>query len=293
MGLCSAMLKNFFRLDNPVDIFDETALVAHFQHSRDIRNVLYQPAEWPVAIRSLKNVNFTNVSLSKTQFSNVTFTECHFRDCLFIGAEFDHVEFHRCTFINCNPHKARFNDCYLDPRTISFDKSYRDFAANVVLHIYHELYENAVNSRQYHWSAAADFAFRQWRRAQTAYDYKQGRLTKWQALSSNIASYIYEYSAGFGHRPLRFILSTLACFGCISIVNSLALPGSIAINGRTVEELTVIDSIFYSVSMLTALGFSSITPVSAGAKLLAVAEAFLGIGWLGIYTALLVKRFIR
>lgn len=287
------MLTNFFRLDDSYDVFDEPAFVAHFLHARDIRNVLYEPDHWPSSIRSLNGVHFTNVSLSKTRISNVTFTECHFRDCLFIGTEFSQVEFHRCTFTDCNLHKARLNDCYLDPRTVFFDKSYRKSAANVALHIYHELYENAVNSRQYHWSAAADFSYRQWRRAQTAYDRRQGRLTGWQASVSIITSYVYEYTAGFGYRPIRFAATTLILFLFIALLNWLVLPGSLLINDRRNIEFSFVDSIFYSVSMLTGLGFSFITPVTSFAKLLAVAEAFLGIGWLGIYTALLVKRFIR
>lgn len=288
------MLTDLFKLDLPVVEFDEAELERHFQTSKDIRSVLFRPDDWPSsALSSIKGVNFTNVSLSKTSIKKVTFTGCTFEDCLFIGTVFEDVEFHGCKFINCNLHKAHFSECYIDPTIFEFDRAFGVSASNMVLHVYHELYKNASDARQSRWAATADFRFRQWQRAQLNYDFKEGRIGRWHRRRANLSSYIYEYSAGFGYRPLRFVLSTLIAFALVSLFNWIAIGDAFTVDGVRPSHLTLVNSIFYSFSMLTALGFSSIVPLSAGAKLLAVGEALLGIGWLGIFTALLVKRFTR
>jgi Pentapeptide repeats (9 copies) len=160
----SAMLTNFFRLDTPFEEFDEEKLIRHFRVASDLKSTLYQPDRWPNDTRKLKSVTFTNVSLSKTVFENVTFTACEFVDCLFIGSLFTNVEFHRCKFTDCNFYKTEFDRCYIDPRTISFDKRYRRETANIGVQLYHQLLENSSRSRQSKFEMNADIEFRRWRR---------------------------------------------------------------------------------------------------------------------------------
>jgi len=288
------MLANFFELNEPFEEFDEQALVTHLLHGSDIRDVLYRPDEWPAdKIHRIDSATFTNVSLSKTVIRQVTFSGCTFRDCLFIGTTFEEVEFHGCKFIDCNLNKVEFRACYIDPASFEFDRSYQKTASNVVLYLYHELYRNATDARQGHWAATADFRFRQWKRAQLNYDLDKGRISKFQKLRSQSGSDIYEYVAGFGYRPVRFMICTVIAFLFISLLNWVFVYESFLVNGHLVSNITLIDSIFYTFSMMTVLGFSFIVPVAATAKLLAVLLALLGVGWMGIFTALLVKRFLR
>jgi hypothetical protein len=100
-------------------------------------------------------------------------------------------------------------------------------------------------------------------------------------------------ATGFGYRPWRFIVTTVIVFTVFSFVNMTLLPGALRQDGDVIKEIALSDAIFYTYSMLTALGFSTIVPITGFAKILAVAEALLGIGWLGLFTSLLVKRFIR
>jgi hypothetical protein len=287
------MLQEFFRLDEPFRTFDTEALVSHFKISNDLRSVLYEPDHWPSDLRKVKELNFKNVSLSKTQFRNVTFTSCQFEDCLFIGSIFSNIEFHRCTFTNCNFYKAEFANCYIDPLTISFDRRYRRVAANVGVQLYHQLLENGSSTKQSRFEMTADIEFRKWRRWQLRYDYRSAKITRWGFAAEWLRSCLYEYAAGFGYRPLRFVVATILLFSAISILNAHMLPGALQQDGQVVERMTIADSVFYTYSMLTALGFSTIIPTTAFARVLAVFEALTGIGWLGIFTSLLVKRFIR
>ena len=287
------MLNNFFQLNPPITHFDDNQLTAHFRASVDLRSVLYQPDDWPSSIRRLSSITFTNVSVSKTKFANCTFTQCQFEDCLFIGCEFVGVEFHRCQFVNCNFYKARFDNCYLDPRTISFDRSYHRSAANVGVSLFQQLYENASKSRQPDFLMEADIEFRRWKRRQLRYDQESGKIRRAERYAKTAASIIYEVLTGFGYRPLRFIVATVIIFTAISVLNMYLLSGLLKQDGTIASSISLPDAIFYTYSMLSVLGFSSIVPDGSFAKIVTVAEALMGVGWLGLFTSLLVKRFIR
>jgi hypothetical protein len=288
------MLSNFFQLNGQFRRFDEAELVSHFRESLDLRSVLYGPDNWPnSSLRRLKSATFENVSLSKTTFKECTFINCKFTDCLFIGSIFESVEFHRCTFINCNFYKSAFESCYIDPRTISFDRKYRHSAANVGVSLYHELYENAARSRQPDFLMFADIEFRRWKRWQLEYDQKTSKISVVERYAKAVSSWIYEVLTGFGYRPLRFIIITIVFFNLLSLINMGILPETLKQDGEVVHTIDTADAVFYTYSMLTALGFSTIVPVTGLGKIMAVAQALLGIGWLGLFTSLLVKRFIR
>jgi ion channel len=139
----------------------------------------------------------------------------------------------------------------------------------------------------------ADIQFRRWKRWQLKYDLKNGKIDRLQWITRNTSSVVYELLTGFGYRPSRFIITTLLTFSIISFVNMAVLPGSLKQDGAVIKSITVPDAIFYTYSMLTALGFSTIVPDTGLAKLIAVSEALVGIGWLGLFTSLLVKRLIR
>src|SRR5262249_22001753 len=164
--------RDFFKLDVPFETFDEARLIQHFQISNDLRNVLYEPAEWPTGLRRITNRTFKNVSLSKKVISAVTFRGCHFEDCLFIGTTFDDVHFHKCSFINCNFFKTEIIDCYFDPKSVRFNRSYKKTAANIGVQFFQQLLENSSRTRQPFFEIDADIRFRQWKRAQLRYDYR-------------------------------------------------------------------------------------------------------------------------
>lgn len=285
------MLTDFFQPNHPLTTFDAAALQSHFETSNDIRNAYFEPPIWPLGV--LRKKHFTNVSLAKTIFRRTTFTECSFEDCLFIGSTFDNVEFHRCRFINCNFYKSTFEGVYLDPATIYLDRSYRKTAANVGLALYRALYEDASKMRQSDYAIKADIEFRRWKRWQLGYDAKSKKISFLQRVTQHAFSLTYEWIAGFGYKPSQFIFATICLFTTVSIINSWALSGALLQDGKIVKILTLPDGIYFTYSMLTALGFSTITPTTSFAKMVAVFEALFGIGWLGIFTSLLVKKFIK
>jgi Ion channel/Pentapeptide repeats (8 copies) len=287
------MLFNFFRLDDPFDTFDEAELIQHFRTSNDLRNVLYEPAEWPKELRRCTSYNFKNVSLSKKLIENCTFRNCYFEDCLFIATVFNNVHFHNCRFTNCNFFKAEVSECYLDPKSIRFDKRYKKTAANIGVQFFQQLLENSSRTKQPFFEIDADIKFRQWKRAQLRYDYRTRKIGRAQLVIGYLRSGLYELFCGFGYRPLRFAVWTIILFLTVATINLGLFTGGLTVNGVAVRRPDFVDSVFFTFSVLTVLGFSSIVPVGSAAKLLTVLEALGGVGWMGLFTSLLVKRFLK
>jgi hypothetical protein len=177
---------------------------------------------------------------------------------------------------------------------MDFDKTYKTTAANVAVNLYQALLENSYHINQFDFVMEADIRLRRWKRAQLTHDRETNRISSQEAKWRFTKSVFYEHVAGFGYKPQRFFISTIALFLLISVINYYILSGAISnTNGDSLKVTSFVDSVFYSFSILTVLGFSSIVPTTSVAKLITVAEALISIGWLGIYTSLLVKRFIR
>lgn len=255
--------------------------------------MLYRPDNWPDNIREVKNCSFKNVSFSKTEISNATFKNCTFTDCLFIATVFDGVEFHKCKFVDCNLNKSKISRCYWEPMSVSFNDAYKKSAANVGVYTYQQLMKNAEDMDQKDWVMDADIKFRNWKREQLAYDEKTGKITKRQRVLEYAKNLIYDKACKYGYSPFRFSLITIILFCAISYLNLCLFSSGLQVNGVEQGTLTYIDSVFYTFSVMTALGFSTIIPMSPWVKVITVLEAFFGIVWLGFFISMVVKRILK
>lgn len=263
-----------------------------------VANIVFPPGEWSPSNRKIRKVKFTGVAFSKTKISQITFIDCNFEDCLFIGAHIDEVEFHGCELVNCNFWKIRLTRVYLRPDKVKLARRFRSEAANVGISIFQEMLANFAEQRQDQFFMQADIQFRRWKRYQIWHDLRQERKRLSEALWEWISSKTYECVCGFGYRPLRFFICTLLLFSTISYLNYILIGDAIQVAGTastaaSAAHASFVDTVFYSFSILTVLGFSTVTPASDTAKMLAVIEALASIGWLGMFTAVLVKRFLR
>jgi hypothetical protein len=287
------MLDDFKKLNGDIQELTEVTLLPLIQGTAKLESFQYNPAEWPASSRKLSDKVFCNVGLSKTTFKAMTFKNCFFEDCLFIGSTFDQVEFHRCTFKDCNFYKADFNRCYIDPSSFKFHDAYKASDSNMGVSLFQGLLENSSVMHQAQFGMTADIRFRQWKRAQLSYDGKIGKIGRWKMVYDWLSSLVYEYTSGFGYKPLRFFGFTVLLFAIVSVGNFVFLRHQITVGSGPNTLSSFSDAVFYSFSILTVLGFSSITPTSGAAKIVAVSEALAAIGWLSIYTSLVVKRFVR
>lgn len=298
------MLSSLFRLDGTPVILAAGEMPS-MSPGDIVTNTVFPPGEWVPPTGKVRNVTFRNVAFSKTLISQVTFTDCKFEDCLFTGAHLNEVEFHGCDLVNCTLWKIRLTKVYIRPECVKFARRFRVEAANVGISAFQAMLSNFAEERQDVFFMQADIRFRRWTRYQIWHDLREEKKTAREAWWAWACSITHEGLTGFGYRPVRFFMWTLALFFAVSYMNyhligdTIQVAGSevssaVAGNGATAPtHVSFIDSVFYSFSVLTVLGFSSVTPVSDGAKILTVLEALASIGWLGIFTAVLVKRFLR
>lgn len=287
------MLNNLFKLNGtPGQVLDSSQMPSmELEHIVD--SFVFRDGSWEPLRKRIKSVKFVNSSFSRISMEKLTFQDCIFEDCLFLGTRFSEVQFHGCKFINCNFWKANFSQVYIDPRTIYFDPRYKIEAANAGVVMYQALLSNFSEDRQDKFFMFADINFRKWKRYQIKWELKNNRITKYEAKSKWMTSIIYQYIAGFGYNPLLFSTWTLIFFVIVTAINYVLIGNSVRIDGIEIPQSSFVDTLFYTFSILTVLGFSSIIPSSDGAKILTVTEAFIAVGWLGIFTSILVKRFLR
>ncbi len=289
----SQLLDNLFRLNGQPTTVGPKTPAPGMSPGDTVSNVVFEPAGWSSPVRRVREVTFRNVSFSGTTISKVTFSDSTFEDCLFVGAKLDQVEFHGCKFRNCNFWKADFNHVYIDPHSIALDGRYRAEAANIGISVFQSLLANFSAERQDEYFMRADILFRRWKRYQIWHDLRRKRIGRCAAISKWGASITYELAAGFGYKPWRIFGTTVILFLAVSYLNYLFIGSDVIIAGAEIRHASFVDTVFYTFSILTILGFSSIVPSSSAAKLLTVFEALVAIGWLGILTSVFVKRVLR
>lgn len=287
------MLTDFFKLDGTPSVHQMGTQMPGMSPGQSVTNTVFKGEKWGQPRMKIKGVTFKNVSISSMELFQITFTECVFEDCLFRGSFFHEVEFHKCRLINCNMWKAKFEKCYLDPATISLDSRYHVEASNVGVTMYQALLSNYANERQDAFYAHADIEFRRWKRHQLCYDIRKQNVDFFPGHWRRLRSFIFDLVAGYGYKPARFFVVTVISFLVISVLNHFFIGDDLLINGQRLPSISFIDSVFYSFSILTVLGFSTVVPDGAVAKLLTVFEALAAIGWLSIFTSVLVKRLLR
>ena len=286
------VLINLFKLDGTPTIIGHEDPVPAMSPGNVVANVVFQNDRWAAPTKNVRDVTFRSVAFPKI-VSRVTFTDCSFEDCLFLGTRFEEVEFHGCSFVNCNLWKARFERVYLDPDSIVLEARFKVEAANAGISVYQALLSNFAEERQDEFYMEADIRFRRWKRYQIWADLRRRRLSRTKAYTKWLASVTYEVLAGFGYRPVRFFGWTVVLFLAISCVNYKVIGDGVSVNGANVAYASLVDTMFYTFSVLTVLGFSSIVPTDGFSKMLTVFEALAAVGWLGIFTSVLVKRFLR
>lgn len=259
-----------------------------------VSNIVFDQHQWlePQQTR-FREVTYRNVAFSKLTLSRLTFSDCSFEDCIFVGTHFEEIDFHSCKFVNCNFWKARFRQVYLNPDTIKLEQRFKVEAANTGISVFHALLGNFAEERQDEFYMQTDILFKRWKRYQIWSDVRRKRIRWLPAFWRWLSSITYECVAGFGYRPARFFLVTVVLFLVFSLLNYWVIGDAVKVDGVLVAHATWVDTIFYTFSILTVLGFSSIVPASECAKLITVMEALMAIGWLGVFTSILVKRFLR
>jgi len=300
-----AVLSSFFEIDNAHNALELTCYENFencFTNSEQLINARAMGIEFRERSRIFENKTFKNIKFNKSTFSQITFKDCTFRDCLFVGCKFSDVEFHDTKFFDCNFYKAKFSRVYIDVRLVNFDQSYRTSHSNVMLGFYQEIFDNYADAHQWKFALYADIRRRQWDRYQIRYNIKQWKYDRdnwsqgspWAFLKrcgAYAGNLISDYGMCFGYGPWRFLFWTgllMYCFSSVIEANwdlfgfpDLPHPPRFS------------DAFFYVVTIWSTLGYSSLVPSTETGKYISSSLGMLGLAWTGLFTAILIRRFVR
>jgi hypothetical protein len=291
------VLNNFFKLNEPFQYVNSSATFFELLAASDlVQDVAYTPrvltATRPYG--EIKGKTFKNVSFKATTVRRLEFRACTFRDCLFLGTMFRDCEFHDCRFVGCNPYKARFSGTYINP--LSFDENtlLPSTQSNIGVGLYQQLLANALQAHQSDFAGAAEFLFRRWKRHLLGYEHKR-KKTLWASFALQwTRSKVYEVFAGYGLRPGRFALWSLAFLVAVISLNHL-LWGSLSMTGnhQGLERRQPIVSAYYTIVTLTTVGYGDIVPGSLFGMAVACVEALVGIVWLSMLVGVVFRKVFR
>lgn len=290
------MSDDFFKLHGQFDQIDEGDFFEKCQERKsELKNAVYLPAELntihlPNRTR-IREISFTNISLSKTAIAMIEFEDCIFNDCLFMGTIFSECRFTNCKFINCNTHRIEFKNTYIDPASFVEaipDKSY----ANIGVYLFQELLRNSRSQSQPDFSDTAQYYFRKWQRYHLQDDLKTAGLSisgRGLIFAKIVTKWIYEKITGSGVRLRNFALFTVSFILLASTFNWLLVDLlGLEADGKRIESPS--EAIYFTVITLTTLGYGDITPATSCGRLVIAFEALLGFCLLAVLTSMIYRR---
>jgi hypothetical protein len=280
------MLRDFFKLNEPVSVFDNEQFLEHLHTSRHICNVRYAPDV--LENRKIKDVAFENVSFSKTRLFRLTFTRCSFVDCLFIGTLFDSVEFHDCDFTDCNFFKSVFRNVYGKPQ--QFRKAITNSQyANIAVHLYQQLRENYSTESQREFKNEAEYGFAKWRRKNDFLQARRHRLHLGQYLPSHLASWLYDKLFGYGYRLRNLLITTTCVMFTACVVNHYFAEKLFAEHVQT----SFVKTVYFTVTTMTTLGAAGYNPDTELGYLFVLLNLAIGISILSATITTIFKKLVR
>jgi hypothetical protein len=280
------MLRDFFKLNEPVSVFDSEQFLEHLRTSRHICNVHYAPDT--LENRKIKGVTFENVSFSKTRLFRLTFNQCSFVDCLFIGTYFDSVEFHDCDFRDCNFYKSVFRNVYGKPQ--QFHEAITDSRyANIAVHLYQQLRENYSMESQREFKNEAEYGFAKWRRKNDFLQARRRNLRVAQYVPSHIVSWLYDMLFGYGYRS-RNLLLTAVCL----VVTACAFNHYFAAKlFAEPVQASIVKTVYFTITTMTTLGAAGYIPNTELGYIFVLLNLVIGISILSAAITAIFKKLVR
>lgn len=300
------MLTDFFKLNNTYQTFTtDNELTDHLERSKDLRNVLYEPACIQPSLGhpklKIKETTFNNVSFSKTKIENVVFLNCFFEDCLFIGTEIENCEFHNCNFKNCNTHKINISKTYINPNNFSscFNKIEQ---ANIAVHLFQQLVNNSTDEEQSKFRRIAEYNFKKWQdklSLNKLINKKPYKISFFTFLKQYPLSWLYRYFFGYGLRLRNFILSFSAIFIVFFIVNYVnwnkyeLCPKDMSISVYDKDHVNVASNFYYTLDATTKLVDSQFQATTNFGMFWLTFQGILGFVFLSALVTIILNRFVK
>ena len=231
----------------------------------------------------------------KKVIKNLEFIDCEFEDCLFIGAELVDCRFTNCRFKGCNPHRIRIQSTYVDPRSFVNMLDAKSHT-NIGINLFEQLLRNYRESGELDFIPTAEFEYRKWKRLRVLHsEWKKLPLTqRWRKARVLLSLFFFELTAGYGWKIKRFFITSIVIFICVYAVNMLLWDRmNINASDAVLQDKDPLTVLYFSVMLMSTLGFNSINPQSGLGMVLVSLEALLGPIWVSILAAMIIKKAIR
>ena len=294
-----------FDMKEPYDTWDDSARFLQFVNDparTSVENILYQPdnliSDNPPRKLTFQGKTFKNVSFSKTHLSYLDFKNCKFTDCKFVGSIIEDCVFRKCSFIGCNFYKSVISNCEIDPT--SFENcANKKTSPNIGVGLFRELLHNSRQIADPDYSREARYQLRRWQRYEKFRELELKRATS-RIFSKSIfevatmlvslsRDWIYEKFFGYGMRLQNFIWTSFGLLFVLTAVNYAFRDSfQLMLGGKVISSIA--DAFYFSVIVVTTLGFGDITPNTQIGEIIVALEALIGFIMFAVLTSIIFKR---
>ena len=296
------MADSFFDLGKALPQIDGPTLQSRLANEAEIFEMAFVPstslqASTPSDTLQFKDKVFKRMRFYETHFIRVVFTKCTFYECLFLSAHFEDCSFHECKFVRCNTHKFRLSRTYLDPKsflTQIFDhKKY----PNVGVDLFHTLLKNSVDESQPEFRDIAEYHFRLWQRYNRfSYWAKAEGTARW--LDFRFYAFLFwnvffQIILGYGVRARNIVFWTPVLCSAVWAYNHFHWA-EYGIDATKLSAVSLpVKTAFFTIGNLSTFGTAELTPTTPLGLVAVSCQVILGITWIALSTAMIVKRFVR
>lgn len=287
-------MQDFFKLDgDPTEVSNQEEFTSILENQTEIKDVLYRPDKLKSPYENtrfrIKDRHFYNVSFTKTLIERVEFTDCEFENCLFIGTRISDCRFTHCKFIECNVYRIELDNVYIDPKSFRNciqDKQY----SNIGVYLFHELLNNSRRQAQPQFSDHALYHFRRWQRVHRAQAVPSLSLfQKAMHYANAVPRWVFAVPLGYGVRLRNLAISAILSVFVLSMIN-WAFSNSFGLYDIGLGYKGLLDSLYFSVIVVTTLGFGDITPKTALGRAIVSAEAVMGFIFLATFASMIFRK---
>ncbi len=296
------MVDSFFDLGKGLPKVNTADLQSHLDKNDEIFERAFVPSSIleavpPGDIVQFKDKTFKRMRFYETTFKNVVFTNCRFDECLFLSAHFEDCAFHKCKFISCNTHKFRLSRTYIDPCSFLEEIFDRKKYSNVGVDLFHALLKNSVDESQPEFRDTAEYHFRLWQRYNRTYYWVSSKgKARW--FDTNFYAFwvwnmLFQRIFGYGVR-VRNVLAWTPILFTLTWAYNQAYWADFGIESSKLPSVPLlVKSAFFTVGNLSTFGTAELTPTTTFGLIAVASQVVLGITWIALSTAMIVKRFIR
>ncbi len=193
--------------------------------------------------------------------------------------------------MDCNPYRAEFERCYIDPASFEnciLDRQY----SNIGVYLFQELLRNSRQQVQPDFSDEAQYLFRKWQRHQLRQELKGPGdcSSRWRTSWRLARLRAFEFVSGSGVRLGKLINFALMILLLFTAVNWLfAVQFGLMQSGKVIGSF--IDAFYFATVVTTTLGFGDITPATALGRIAVSVEAIVGFVLFALVTSTMYRKF--